>query len=190
MGLSNQIIIPYFKIFGTDGETLKKYLESQKTPPSVYLKVDMSLANPDNRVEYELWYSSILDLNAESIKQLGEYQKPFGADALFTPRILTFDCENCPKSVREANCLSDGRYCPYRPRSHKDEYSYQGSFFHDVLDSTDSQIHNVASKVGDLDMLFESLRERCLYEKVLHDDKSSVLLLWYQYMYNMLILSI
>ena len=79
------------------------------------------MSNPDNRVEYELWYSSILDLTSDSIKELGEYQKPFGKDALFTPRIITFSCENCPKYIKEENCVSDGKYCPYRAKTHEEE---------------------------------------------------------------------
>lgn len=63
---------------------------------NVYLKVDLGLKNPDNRVEYELWYSSILDMSPSSISQLGEYQMPFGNHTLFTPRLMTFACENCP----------------------------------------------------------------------------------------------
>jgi hypothetical protein len=73
---------------------------SKKDSKSVYIKVDLSLANPDNRVEYELWYSSILDITPQNISMLGEYQKPFGKDALFTPRIFTFACENCPEFIR------------------------------------------------------------------------------------------
>ena len=55
------LAIPYFKIFGEDGETIIRYM-TKKDSKSVYIKVDLSLANPDNRVEYELWYSSILDI--------------------------------------------------------------------------------------------------------------------------------
>jgi hypothetical protein len=78
------------------------------------IKVDLSLQRPDNRVEYELWYASMLDLPKVMLAQLGEYQKPFGKDALFTPRILTFSCLNCPAYIRQNDCISDGLYCPYR----------------------------------------------------------------------------
>ena len=44
-----------------------------KDAKDILLKVDLSLANPDNRVEYELWYSSILDMSVEAVAQLGEY---------------------------------------------------------------------------------------------------------------------
>ena len=51
------------KIFNNDGEKLKKYIQSDSLP--VFLKVDLSLNRPDNRVEYELWYSSIFDLTKD-----------------------------------------------------------------------------------------------------------------------------
>jgi hypothetical protein len=28
----------------------------------VYIKAEMEMAHPDNRVEYEFWYSTILDI--------------------------------------------------------------------------------------------------------------------------------
>jgi len=34
----------------------------QEGAASVYIQVDLGLVRPDNRVEYELWYASILDL--------------------------------------------------------------------------------------------------------------------------------
>ena len=68
---------------------------------AIILKIDLRLSNPDNRVEYELWFSSILDMNNNAIKQLGEYEKPFGDHTLFTPRIVTYPCPMCPKEIRE-----------------------------------------------------------------------------------------
>lgn len=124
----------------------------------------MSLTAPDNRVEYELWYSSILDLSPSQMKELGQYQKPFGSSTLFTPRILTFACELCPKEIKERDCVSDGKYCPYKPRHHPGvDYD---SF-------------------TNLDLLFESLRERCLYNIVYNEDDSKAFHKWYQYMIAM-----
>lgn len=109
----------------------------------------MNLYNPDNRVEYELWYSSVLDLSEPLISSIGKFQSRFGNDALFTPRILTFECTLCPKEIREKDCLSDGRYCPYRPKNHNDEEmsrldedSNDASFFMDKLqDDHDEKQH-------------------------------------------------
>ena len=49
------------KISFEDGFKLRDFLEKEKE--SVFLKIDLGLTRPDNRVEYELWYSSILDLS-------------------------------------------------------------------------------------------------------------------------------
>ena len=68
---NNKIHIPYFVTFD-DGMKVATYMESNPIK-SVYLKVDMSLSKPDNRVEYELWYSSILDLSKSGIKTLCRY---------------------------------------------------------------------------------------------------------------------
>ena len=79
----------------------------------VNIQVDLSLSNPDNRVEYELWYSSVFDLSTDQIRDIAEYNQPFGSNTLFAPRIMTFGCPNCPFSVRTNNCVSDGQFCPY-----------------------------------------------------------------------------
>jgi len=62
VALAFSLTIPYFKIFSVDEESIKNYMNSDGAK-SVYLKVDLGLNNPDNRVEYELWYGSILDLS-------------------------------------------------------------------------------------------------------------------------------
>jgi len=100
------------------------------------------------------------------MKEMGKYQKPFGAAALFTPRILTFACELCPREVKERDCLSNGKYCPYRPRFH-------------------SKIEQMESKFTNLDLLFESLREKCMYDIVYNQDDTKALHKWYQYMVAM-----
>jgi len=77
MQMGQSLTIPYFKIFRNYGDELKKHLSKDKHE-NVYIKVDLSLQNPDNRVEYELWYSSMLDLNLESMEELATYQDRFG----------------------------------------------------------------------------------------------------------------
>ena len=57
------------------------------------------MVNPDNRVEYELWYSSILDIQRDRLYDLGAYERAFGKDVLFTPRILTYSCKNCDEKI-------------------------------------------------------------------------------------------
>lgn len=58
-GSGISIHIPSFLISKKDGDLLKETMKNEK----VYAKGDIEMAHPDNRVEYELWYSSILDVD-------------------------------------------------------------------------------------------------------------------------------
>ena len=135
------------------------------------LKIDLSLTRPDNRVEYELWYSSILDMSKDQLVDLGKYQKPFGNQTLFTPRILTFACPTCPKVVQEKNCYSSGRYCPFQPKYRIYDDSEEGGLTNSYEDR-DYRLAEISKSVSDLTLLWESLREKCLYNKVAKTDDS------------------
>jgi hypothetical protein len=58
-----QLNIPYFKIFSMQGELIKAVYNKDDKRSVVNIQVDLGLDNPDNRVEYELWYSSVFDLS-------------------------------------------------------------------------------------------------------------------------------
>jgi hypothetical protein len=90
-GLS--ISIPSFFINKKNGDNIKEALK--KSPGSVYIQGEVEMVNPDNRVEYEFWYSSILDLKRDTLYDLGAYERAFGSKALFTPRTLTYSCKGC-----------------------------------------------------------------------------------------------
>jgi hypothetical protein len=53
--------IPSFFVSKKDGDKLKKQL-TDKPDEKVFISASLEINNPDNRVEYELWYSSFLDL--------------------------------------------------------------------------------------------------------------------------------
>jgi hypothetical protein len=57
-----QLNIPYFKIFSMQGELIKSIYAKDNL---INIQVDLGLDSPDNRVEYELWYSSVFDLSVE-----------------------------------------------------------------------------------------------------------------------------
>ena len=40
---------------------------------NVYIKGELEIAHPDNRVEYELWYSSILDIDYDTLYDIALY---------------------------------------------------------------------------------------------------------------------
>lgn len=107
------------------------------------------MKNPDDRVEYELWYSSILDIQYDTLYDLGLFQKALNKDALFTPRILTYKCDTCDEEIIRRNCYGDGLYCAYYPKQ---------------IDRPDS------SRISGISLLEESLRQRCIYN-VLSEEK-------------------
>jgi hypothetical protein len=161
-----QLNIPFFKIFSMQGMMIKAVYEKEDSRNVINIQIDLGLDNPDNRVEYELWYSSVFDLSSQQIKELAEYQRAFGNNTLFTPRIMTFECRNCPEYIRKTNCLSDGRYCPFQP-----------------------VLQEFAGKFSDKVIIEESLREKCLYEELLGDayrDGDDVNYdTWFRYMLSM-----
>ena len=38
-----------------------------------------------------------------------------GNQVSFMPRIATFSCEDCPEEIKERDCVSNGKYCPFKP---------------------------------------------------------------------------
>ncbi len=53
------------------------------------------MENPDNRVEYDIWYTSTDDRALDFINNFGEYDKLFKDKALMTPHFVTYDCKDC-----------------------------------------------------------------------------------------------
>ena len=51
-----------------------------------------------------------------------------------------------------------------------------------VIQSGEKRFQTAAYSVKDKDLLYESLRERCLYNIVKNQDKSQIYRLWYNYM--------
>ena len=126
------INIPSFLISQKDGEILKEALN--KNPKEVYLQGEIEMVHPDNRVEYELWYSSVMDLDPNNIFDLGQHMMIFKDDTYFTPRIMTYSCETCESDFKQRECLSDGKFCVLRPKDHhKFQYEQIGITGADIL---------------------------------------------------------
>ena len=68
----------------------------EEGPGAVYLRVDLGLPHPDNHVEVELWFSSLVDFPQSLLKGLWDYHQLLGNDVSFVPRIATFACGDCP----------------------------------------------------------------------------------------------
>lgn len=143
-GSGHSISIPSFIIRKKEADAIKKVLLSQDTQ-NVYIKAQFEMSHPDNRVEYELWYSSILDVPSDTVAQLGINQRALKDQALFTPRILTYACPQCSSELKQDSCLADGAYCAIFPAA---------------------KLPGPLANLKGRQMLEESLRERCLYQSL------------------------
>mmetsp|Transcript_41907 Transcript_41907/g.40236 ORF Transcript_41907/g.40236 Transcript_41907/m.40236 type:complete len:154 (-) Transcript_41907:674-1135(-) len=138
------ISIPSYFISKKDGDKIKKAIKEDRK--AVYAKATLEMSHPDNRVEYEIFFSTILDIPKDMVYDLGSHERAFGADAFLIPRILTYSCfeKGCTDTELTRNCVSNGRYCAYAPK----------------------EIPELFSEVRGRELLIESLRSRCVYNSI------------------------
>ena len=75
-GTGHNINIPSFIIRKGDGDNIKSYLNngpSSTEQQFVYIKGEIEIIHPANKVEYEIWYSSIYDLDPELVRDLSMF---------------------------------------------------------------------------------------------------------------------
>jgi hypothetical protein len=91
--------IPEFLIESNDAAKLKTFADDEEMSGAVHLKINLSLSHPDNHVEVELWFSSLIDFPESILKGMAHYHKLLGNDVSFVPRIATYSCEECPHDI-------------------------------------------------------------------------------------------
>jgi len=75
------------------------------------LVADFDINRPDNRVEYDIWYSSSNDIALDFIQDFAKVDRRFGDQVLMTPRFVFWECKDCDTEFREHNCFGGGKYC-------------------------------------------------------------------------------
>ena len=95
------------------------------------------MVKPDNRVEYDIWYSSSNDNSLDFIQDFMKVDKRFGDKVLMTPRVVWWECLDCDREFKDKFCYGNGKYCS--------------------LESEDS---NLSGR----EMLMEDLRQLCIYQ--------------------------
>ena len=96
------------------------------------------MSRPDNRVEYDIWYSSSNDLALDFIQDFMKLDHRLGEGALMTPRFVFWVCEECDTAFMRKNCFGGGKYC-----------------------ATDSG----NDKLPGSSIVLEDLRQMCIYKK-------------------------
>lgn len=73
--------------------------------------ITFMMENPDNRVEYDIWYTSTDDRALDFIDNFIDYDKKFGDKVLMTPHFVTFDCQDCDAEFKKKECFDNGKFC-------------------------------------------------------------------------------
>lgn len=118
-GTGISIVIPTVIITKEFGAILKKAVieaeENNKDPTNtkqfVVLLVNFEMDNPDDRVEYDIWYTSGDTTALNYINGMKAYNDKLGASALMTPHIVLRTCSYCIDT--DTNCRRYGgtMYC-------------------------------------------------------------------------------
>ena len=153
-GTGTGIRIPAMLIGRKHGQILKDFLTKQ--PLSISSKASLSaefvFKNQDNKVNWELWYTSTNDKARDFIRNFRDDAQMMNSEASFSPHIVSWACTGCDADFKRRECLSNGRYCAM---NHKGTY-IQGK-----------------------DILIEDLRQSCLFSLVKQDKAEDK---WWEYM--------
>jgi hypothetical protein len=93
--------IPSLLISFADGEKIKKYLKRNsdiingKIGPFPTLKISFEMTRPDDRVEYDVWFSSAETKALKFMNDLRQYNDKLHSKVLFTPHYVTWNCSDC-----------------------------------------------------------------------------------------------
>ena len=150
-GTGSSVNIPSFLISKRDCDFIKDTI-ANKPDASIYVRTELDIVHPDNRVEYEYWYSSVLDHEPWFLYDMSLYQQALDSKALFTPRILTYSCKYCTEDFKTKHCLVGGEYCPY----------FQTS-------TVPQSVSNIS---GNGALMYESLRQKCVYDTIMSTNSS------------------
>lgn len=95
------------------------------------------MEKPDDRVEYDIWYTSSNDRALDFISDFKEQDKKLGSKTLMTPRFVFWKCTFCENEYLQNDCYGGGRYCAVEPSN-----------------------ENIKGR----EIIDEDLREKCLYK--------------------------
>jgi hypothetical protein len=108
---------------------------------------------PDNRVEYDVWFTSSNDRALDFITDFEEYDQKFGDKVLMTPHYVFWKCTFCEEEYLQNDCYGGGKYCAVEPSN-----------------------ENLKGR----EIILEDLRQKCLYNKLYENDSTRKT--WWDYM--------
>ena len=154
-GTGGGLRIPAMLIGKTDGKKLIDFLRrsSQEEIDQTALLAEFVMEKPDNRVEYDLWFTSSNDRALDFISDFREYDEKFGSKVLFTPHYVFWKCPFCESQYLENDCFGNGKYCAVEPSN-----------------------ENIRGR----EIILEDIRQKCIYNRAYESEKTRVI--WWDYM--------
>jgi len=109
------IRIPSMLISKADGAKLVDFLKtaSEEELSQLAFVADFSLKrhDGDNKVDYDIWYSSTSDVALDFIQDFMKIDKAFGPAVKMTPRFVFWECTDCDEQTLKKHCFAGGNYC-------------------------------------------------------------------------------
>lgn len=78
---------------------------------SLLVVAEFDIKRPDDRVEYDVWFSSSNDVALDFLQDFRAIDQRFGKSVLMTPRYVFWECRNCDAEFKQEHCFGDGAYC-------------------------------------------------------------------------------
>mmetsp|Transcript_4394 Transcript_4394/g.7446 ORF Transcript_4394/g.7446 Transcript_4394/m.7446 type:complete len:227 (-) Transcript_4394:755-1435(-) len=114
-GTGAGIRIPSMLISKKDGQKLIDFLQTatQEQLDQIAMMAVFNISRPDNRVEYDLYFSSSNDKALDFVQDFGKINERFGDKVLFTPHYIFSSCLGCDQAYIKKNCFANGKYCAF-----------------------------------------------------------------------------
>lgn len=125
----------------------KKEQENQEILESTQVMITFNMDKPDNRVEYDIWFTSTDDRALDFIDNFRAFDDLFGDKVLMTPHFVTFDCQGCDRDYKENECFGDGKYCA---------------------------INHDNTKLSGHEIILEDIRQKCIYNNSMSENDNAV----------------
>lgn len=113
---------------------------------------NFNMEKPDNRVEYDIWFTSSNDRALDFISDFKEFDEKLGSKVLMEPHYVFWKCTYCEADYLRNDCYGGGKYCAVEPSNEK----FKGR-----------------------DIILEDLRQKCLYQQTYDSAKNRYL--WWAY---------
>lgn len=114
-GTGAGIRIPSMLISKVDGQKILDFFstatQAELEQVSILADFTSSKHGEDNKVDYDVWYSSNNDLALDFLQDFMKIDKALGKGVKMTPRFVFWECIGCDQETLTQHCYGGGKYC-------------------------------------------------------------------------------